>query len=140
MPLVRVDVTPTAGPLPPRIAKFVRAADRRTDAFHEHRSRRPLHAFVSSDLEGTWRMIDAIARGKLAPGRSFCEWGSGLAAVAGLAALSGFDACGIEIEGELVDEAKRLRTEFELSVPIASFPRAIAPSIRQGPSRSPGPR
>jgi len=119
MPLVRVDVTPTAGPLPPRIAKFVRAADRRTDAFHEHRSRRPLHAFVSSDLEGTWRMIDAIARGKLAPGRSFCEWGSGLAAVAGLAALSGFDACGIEIEGDLVDEAKRLMTEFELSVPIA---------------------
>jgi len=119
MALVRVDVTPTAGRLPPPIAKFVRAADRRTDDFHEQRTRRPLHAFVSSDLEGTWRMIDAIVRGKLAPGRSFCEWGCGFAAVAGLAALSGFDACGIEIERDLVDEANRLMTDFSLKVPIA---------------------
>jgi hypothetical protein len=119
MPLVRVEVTPTAGRLPPQIAKFVRAADRRTGDFHEHRTRRPLHAFVSSDLEGTWRMIDAIVRGKLAPGRNFCEWGCGFAAVAGLAALSGFDACGIEIERDLVDEANRLMTDFSLKVPIA---------------------
>lgn len=119
MSLVRVDVSPSDGPLPARVARFVRGADRRIDDFHEQRVKRPLHAFVSSDLEGTWRMIDAIARGKLAPGRAFCEWGCGFAAVAGLAALSGFDACGIEIEGDLVDEANRLMAAFSLRVPIA---------------------
>jgi hypothetical protein len=119
MALVRVEVTPSDRPLPAKVARFVRGADKRIDDFNEQRTKRPLHAFVSSDLEGTWRMIDAIARGKLAPGRSFCEWGCGFAAVAGLAALSGFDACGIEIERDLVDEANRLMTDFSLKVPIA---------------------
>jgi hypothetical protein len=119
MGLVRVEVTPSDRPLPAKVARFVRGADKRIDDFNEQRTKRPLHAFVSSDLEGTWRMIDAIVQGKLAPGRSFCEWGCGFAAVAGLAALSGFDACGIEIEGDLVDEANRLMTDFSLKVPIA---------------------
>ena len=119
MALVRVEVTPSDRPLPAKVARFVRGADKRIDDFNEQRTRRPLHAFVSSDLEGTWRMLDAIVRGKLAPGRSFCEWGCGFAAVAGLAALSGFDACGIEIERDLVDEANRLMTDFSLKVPIA---------------------
>jgi len=119
MALVRVEVTPSDRPLPAKVARFVRGADKRIDDFNEQRTKRPLHAFVSSDLEGTWRMIDAIVRGKLAPGRSFCEWGCGFAAVAGLAALSGFDACGIEIERDLVDEANRLMTDFSLKVPIA---------------------
>ncbi len=117
--LERIDVTPTPGPLPTAVARFVRAADQRITAFHEQRVKRPLDAFVSSDLEGTWRMLDAIARRELAPGRSFCEWGCGFAAVAGLAALSGFDACGIEIERDLVDEANRLVDRFELKVAVA---------------------
>ena len=119
MALVRVDVDPSPGPLPRPLAQFVRAANQRIDEFNRARVKRPLDAFMPSDFERAWRMVDAIARGKLARGRAFCEWGCGFAAVAGLAALAGFDACGIEIEPDLVDEARRLLADFELPVAIA---------------------
>lgn len=38
----------------------------------------------------------------------FLEWGSGLGVIAGLAALRGFDAHGIELRPELVHEARAL--------------------------------
>lgn len=41
-------------------------------------------------------------------GNRFCEWGSGLGTATCLAALLGFDAYGIEIEGELVKRARSL--------------------------------
>lgn len=119
MALVSVDVTPTAGRLPAQVAKFVRAADRRIDAFGANRVKRPLDSFMPSELEGAWRMLDAIGRGNLVRGRAFCEWGCGFAAVAGVAALAGFDACGIEIERDLVAEARRLMADFALPVLIA---------------------
>ena len=118
MALVRVELQPTEGPLPARIVEFVRVAHERIDRFCARRSKHPVAAFVPSDFELTWRTLDAIARGKIAPGRSFCEWGSGIGAVAGLAALAGFDASGIEIERELVVEAKRLASDFALKVDL----------------------
>jgi hypothetical protein len=51
-----------------------------------------------------------------APGDLFCEWGSGFGVVACLAAMLGFESCGIEIEGELVDAARALADDFGLSV------------------------
>ncbi len=119
MALVRIEVEPTAGPLPAPIARFIDAANERIDHFHGTRTKRPLHGFVPSDFEQAWRVIDAIARAKLAPGRRFCEWGCGFAAVAGLASLCGFDASGIEIERDLVDEARRLTGDFALDVALA---------------------
>lgn len=74
---------------------------------------------MPSDLELVRRTLDAIVRSKLAPGRAFVEWGCGFAAVAGLAALAGFDAAGIEIELELVKQARRLVADHGLAVDIA---------------------
>jgi hypothetical protein len=119
MALAPVAVKPAAGPLPQRVAAFVRAANERIDAFFERRWKDPIVAFVPSDLESTWRVLDAIARGKLAPGRRFCEWGCGFAAVAGLAALAGFQACGIEIERDLLEQARLLARDFSLDVELA---------------------
>ncbi len=119
MALVGVPVKPSEGALPERVAAFVRAANERIDTFNDQRVKHPIVSFVPSDFEATWRMLDAIARGKLAPGRAFCEWGCGFAAVAGLAALAGFDACGIEIERDLVEEARRLAHDFALKVELA---------------------
>ncbi len=118
MALVHVDVEPSQGPLPERVAAFVRAANERIDAFFEERWKDPIVAFVPSDLALTWRVLDAIGRAKLAPGPVFCEWGCGFAAVAGLAALAGFQACGIEIERPLLEQARRLAGDFELNVDL----------------------
>jgi hypothetical protein len=114
-----IHVVPTAGDLPARVEEFARTADARIDEFLARRVKRPLHAFVPSDLAASWRVLDAIVRGRFARGRAFCEWGCGFAAVAGIAALVGFDACGIEFEGDLVDEARRLAADFGLPILIA---------------------
>jgi hypothetical protein len=118
MSLVRVEVEPTDGPLPARVTEFVRVANERIDRFYARHLKHPIGAFVPSDLELAWRTLDAIARGRVAPGRAFCEWGAGLGAVAGIAALAGFDSSGIEIEQELVDEALRLARDFSLKIDL----------------------
>lgn len=129
MALLRVEIEPTVSAPPPRVAAFLRDANARIDAFYEEQWQDPIVAFVPSDLEATWRLLDAIARAKLAPGRAFCEWGCGFAAVAGLAELCGFDACGIEIEPRLAEEARRLLRDHGLRAEIATgnfVPRAAA--------------
>ena len=58
--------------------------------------------FVPSNYELAWRTLDALPRGR------FCEWGSGLGVVTGLAELLGFDACGIEADAELCQKSQLL--------------------------------
>lgn len=119
MALVRIAIEPTAGPLPALVARFIGEANARIDRFHATRVKRPLHGFVPSDFEQAWRTLDALAKAKLPSGKSFCEWGCGFAAVAGLARLCGYDAAGIEIERDLLDEARRLTADFALDVALA---------------------
>ena len=116
MALVDVPVPPFDAALPARVSRFLEEAVRRTDAFVEARLDDPVVGFVPSDLHAVHAALHAIRHRHLAPGSSFCEWGSGLGAVAGLASLLGFDACGIEIVDELVEEARALAETFELPV------------------------
>jgi hypothetical protein len=124
MPLV--DVPVSAGPpaLPAEVRRFLRDADARVERLDR---RGHVSAFVPSDYPAAYRALRAVAAGMLAPGTRFCEWGSGLGVVAGLAALAGFEATGIEIDGELVREARELAADHDLAVEFAhgSFiPRA----------------
>jgi predicted O-methyltransferase YrrM len=59
-----------------------------------------------------WRVLEALGHRRLAPGPLFCEWGSGFGVVAMLASIAGFDACGIEIEPDLVAEARSLARDL----------------------------
>jgi len=118
MALVRVEVEPGERPLPTRAAAFVAAADACIDEFNRGHARHPVAAFVPSDFAMVWRMLEAIAAAKLASGNAFCEWGCGVAAVAGLAKLAGFDACGIEINRDLVLAARKLARDFALDVEL----------------------
>jgi hypothetical protein len=67
--------------------------------------------FVPSDYGATCPAASLL---RAAPGRLFCEWGSGFGVVACLAALLDFDACGIEIDEELVEAARQLAQAFDL--------------------------
>jgi len=57
-----------------------------------------------------------LAEANVTTGNLFCEWGCGFGVVACLAAMLDFDACGIEIEAELVEAARLLADDFEVPV------------------------
>jgi hypothetical protein len=72
--------------------------------------------FVPSDFARVYSALRNLATGDLTGGNLFCEWGSGFGVVACLAAMLDFDACGIEIDGELVQAAHQLAADFDLPV------------------------
>ena len=72
--------------------------------------------FVPSGFATVYQSLRAIVEAELAPGNSFCEWGSGFGVVASLAAMLNFRSYGIEIEKDLIDASKRLTGDFALSV------------------------
>ena len=57
--------------------------------------------FVPSNYENAWRYLSSIPRGR------FCEWGSGLGVVVGLAEMLGFEASGIELNALLADRSRQ---------------------------------
>jgi protein-L-isoaspartate O-methyltransferase len=113
MPLVDVSLTVETAALPADVRDFLREADQRIEQFCQDAH---IPGFIPSDHTTAYRVLQALSRQGIAPGALFCEWGSGFGVIACLAAMVGFDACGIEIEGELVDAARQLAADFGLSV------------------------
>jgi hypothetical protein len=62
------------------------------------------HAFVAADYEGVWQTLERLRR----PGLRFVEWGSATGVITILADLLGYEACGIEIDEDLVAAARDL--------------------------------
>ncbi len=115
MPLVDIEISINGSVLPDDVVAFLREADLRVNQFVTN-SPICLTGFVPSDFVTVYRALQAITEANLAPGTSFCEWGSGFGVVASLAAMLGFDVCGIEIERDLVDASQRLADDFRLPV------------------------
>lgn len=114
MRLADVALAVSDEPLPERVAQLLDEARRRV-ATLEDQSRASIPAFVPSDYELVYRALATIKSAKLATGRRFCEWGSGIGAITCLAVLAGFDAVGIEIEAELVDIAEELALDLGIA-------------------------
>ena len=68
--------------------------------------------FVSSDPEHIWRSLAALPRAK------FCEWGSGIGIMTGIASWLGYQATGIELNEELAAASRQLLVEHELHCDI----------------------
>lgn len=116
MPLVQLELPVRETTLPGDVRSFLREADRRIARFLREGH---VPAFVPSDFPRAYRTLRALSEAGVAPGGLFCEWGSGFGVVACLAALLDFDACGIEVEGQLVDAAQELADDFGLPVEFA---------------------
>jgi hypothetical protein len=113
MALADLDLPINPSPIPADVRALLREADRRIERFQRD-CRVP--GFVPSDFAGAYNVLRALSEADLAPGSLFCEWGSGFGVIACLAAKLDFDAHGIEVEGELVDAARRLANDFDLPV------------------------
>jgi hypothetical protein len=100
--LVEQPLIPTDRPLSPEARALIESGRARFGTVH-------VFDFVPSDYEQVWRLLDALPRGR------FCEWGSGFGIVTGLAAMLGFDVCGIEVDGRLAEASRQLLAEFGLA-------------------------
>ena len=114
MPLVRLSLPDVLPPAPPEVARFIVDAQSRIDSFIESHLGEPIYSFVPSDFPLVYGALRHVAGERLAPGPLFCEWGSGAGVVACLAAMVGFDACGIEVEADLVELSTRLARHYQL--------------------------
>ena len=132
MPLVDLNVPIIATKVPRDVRVFLREANRRIERFQVSRC---VPGFVPSDFERAYRLLYLLASTDLTAGCLFCEWGSGFGVITCLAALLGFEACGIEIDVELVEAAQQLAVDFGLSVDFvrASFiPKADEAYVNAG--------
>lgn len=113
MALVEIELAEATSPLPSDVTAFLSEVDDRIDQFMR---RHPTwgSGFVPSDFVTVYHALREIADSNLTTGRHFCEWGSGFGVVAFLAEMAGFQAYGIEIDRDLVDEAHQLGDDFEL--------------------------
>jgi hypothetical protein len=68
--------------------------------------------YVPSNYDVVYAALEALPRGR------FCEWGSGMGIITGLAAMLGFDAHGIELDASLVTASRQLLADFGLSATI----------------------
>lgn len=77
--------------------------------------------FVPSDYEAVWKVLCEI-RGRFEESAepSFCEWGSGLGVVTGMAEILGFRALGIEIDATLAEQSRELLTSQGLKATIVT--------------------
>ena len=76
-------------------------------------------AYVGSELPAIDRALSRIQNAGLARGPVFCEWGSGLGGVCGVAAINGFTPYGIEIQRELVTSARSLARDLNYAMIFA---------------------
>ena len=113
MPLADVPIAANPIVLPGDVRAFLREAERRIERFQRDHL---IPGFVASDFPRAYNVLHALSDAAAAPGRLFCEWGSGFGVVACLAAMLDFDARGIEIDETLVDAARRLAGDFGLPV------------------------
>lgn len=66
------------------------------------------HPFIAADYES---VLQALLRQRQ-PGLRFLEWGSATGVITIMADLLGFDACGIELDPDLVDVARELASRY----------------------------
>ncbi len=116
MSLVPVKLPDALPAAPAEAAAFIADARSRIDEFVESHLAEPIHSFVPSDFTLVYGVLRHLADAGLSAGRMLCEWGSGAGVAACLAAMVGFDACGIEFEADLVDLSRQLAGDYRLKV------------------------
>lgn len=121
MPLVDIPLSMDRAPSPSGAAlAFLEDADARIERFiRSQRHDEPITGFVVSDFVMVYHALTEVVERGLATGGRFCEWGCGFGVVAGLAALLGQDACGIEAHRGLAEAARELLDDHGLDVAIA---------------------
>ena len=118
MALQDVSLVMDEGPVPADVYQLLAASQSGVSKFLERRHRER-SGFVPSNPERVYRALRGVADNHFFDGISFCEWGSGYGTATCLAATLGFDACGIEIEPQLVQASRKFAARLESSAVFA---------------------
>jgi SAM-dependent methyltransferase len=110
MRLVEIELQLPETAIPAHVAQLLEHSQQKIAGLETY-AQPTLAAFVPSDFEQVYHALVAIRSLRLATGRRFLEWGSGLGVVTCLAEWVGFDAAGIEIESRLVEMAEKLAAD-----------------------------
>lgn len=70
---------------------------------------RHFHPFIPADYDRVLELLIELRQ----PGLRFLEWGSATGVITIMADMLGFDACGIELDSELVRTARELAARYE---------------------------
>ena len=100
-----------------REASFIETVRMRADEISQYNPNLP--GLLSSDPAQFSHVLKRLTDEAILNGQHFCEWGSGIGMIAGLAAINGFDAYGIEADSVLYWEAGKLVKAFALNVVFA---------------------
>lgn len=101
--------------VPQKARDLLASAERSCDHFFDTGSNRKIPRFLPAEYELVYKALAELRSEHPLLGDRFCEWGSGLGAATCLASSLGFDATGIEIQPELIQQARELAKEFRLS-------------------------
>ncbi|WP_428387761.1 class I SAM-dependent methyltransferase [Mucisphaera sp.] len=120
MPLQHLDL-PLADPdLSDRAAELIEdALDHRIPRWIHDRRDNPIPGFVPADYPLVYQALASIEAHGLASGNRFLEWGSGFGVVTALASLLGYEAHGVEVEHDLVDQAEALIDDHHIHATFA---------------------
>lgn len=130
-----VELTIQAFEPPAEVVAFLADAEAEVDRVFAMGEGGEVPGYFPSDHESVFFALAAL-RHRVGEGASFCEWGSGLGVVAGLAAYLGYRACGIELEPRLVLRARDLLARHGLTADVlqGSFlPEAWGERVRLPP-------
>ena len=100
-------------PLDPEVEQFLMEAEQRIEQFHQSHY---APGFVSCNFRQIYHALRFLNSTNAAPGNLFCEWGSGYGVASCLAAMTGWEATGIELNHSLVTAAHQLAIDFGLDV------------------------
>ena len=102
----------TIDELDPSLRERLRALiEEGRDFFHTfdlETRQKQFHPFVPADYDVVLKTLLDVYQ----PGLRFLEWGSGTGVITIMADMIGFEAYGIEIDGQLVDVARRLAEKY----------------------------
>jgi hypothetical protein len=115
--LAQVEVCPSTAQHPPAVTAFLSDAGARIDAFFDRWKRATSLGFFPSDYESVYAVLKSL-RESYPEATRLCEWGSGFGVIAGLGAILGYQACGIEIDGRCVSASRSLLKDHGLNAEI----------------------
>ena len=112
--------------LPVEVRRLIDDAEERIAAFVARRGDSSLAGFVPSEFEAVAHHLIALSRDH---DGCFVEWGAGFGVCACIAALTGFEAHGIEIQPDLVVEAEALAADH--GIEAAFVTGTFVPAVHQ---------